>query len=269
MRRVLLGTPTLSGSVTAQFLFSYSQTLKACLTNKNVRGEADPIDLCPLLPIHDSVIQHARNKIVASAIEHDFDDLVFVDADEDWTAEDFLRLLSHPVHSVGAPVRKKDEERELYNVRSRIVAQQGASAFTFEPTTGLISAPDMALGTGFLRLSRLALQTLWASSKPYTVWSDADEYRWIFDITVQDGELVSEDNIVCDKLRAAGIPTWLDAGIVVGHHGPKRYAGEFKAWLAQHMALPTNPHPGLGPNTPANVVAMKTPTRELQVQPAL
>lgn len=219
MRRVLIGTPTYTGDVAAQYLFSYSETLRLCIAHQ--------IDLRVLLPVYDSVIQHARNKLVASAIQYNFDDLVFIDADQDWRPEDFMRLLSHPVHCVGAPVRKKNDERELYNVRTA----HGPRGITTDAATGLMTAPDMALGTGMLRLSKLALQTLWAAAEPYKVWGDADEYRWIFDIRPQQGELTSEDNIMVDKLRSAGIPTWLDQTIVAGHYGMKRYAGDFKAWL--------------------------------------
>lgn len=229
MRRVLLGTPTYTGDVTAQYLFAYGETLRLCIANQ--------IDLRPLLPIQDSVIQHARNKLVASAIQYNFDDLVFIDADQDWQAADFLRLLAHPVHCVGAPVRKKTEERELYNIRT----SHGARGLTTDPATGLMTSPDLSLGTGFLRLSKVALHALWANAEPYKIWGDADEYRWIFDIRPVQGQLVSEDNMMVDKLRAAGIPTWLDPNIVSGHYGTKRYAGDFKTWLADQIAKDTPP----------------------------
>jgi hypothetical protein len=91
------------------------------------------------------------------------------------------------------------------------------------------------------------------------VWGDAEEYRWIFDIAVQNGELVSEDNIVCDKLRAAGIPTWVDPSIVIGHHGPKRYAGDFRTWLAQQIANERA--------AGVNVVPLKPQVRETPASP--
>ncbi len=55
----------------------------------------------------------------------------------------------------------------------------------------------------------------------------------IFDVRVVDGRLMSEDNVMCDKLRAAGIDVWLDPRITCPHIGAKRYTGNFAAWLAK------------------------------------
>ena len=220
MRRVLLGTPAYGSEVTAQFFFAFSETLRLCLAND--------IDLRPLLPTND-IVTHARNKLIHSAIQYNFDDLVFIDADQDWKAADFLRLLSHPVACVGAPVRKKRDDAELYNVRTKT----GPRSIITDPATGLMTSADMCVGTGFLRLSREAVQALWAKAEPYKVWGDNEEYRWVFDFRPMSGELMSEDTLMCEKLRACGIPVWLDPAIAVGHWGSKCYAGDFPKWLGE------------------------------------
>ncbi len=98
------------------------------------------------------------------------------------------------------------------------------------------------LGTGFLRLSRRALSVLWDASQAYTC--DGRTGRMIFNVLVVNGELMSEDNVMCDKLRAAGIEVWLDPAIECTHIGIKRYGGKFGAYLdklrsASEADLPT------------------------------
>ncbi len=88
----------------------------------------------------------------------------------------------------------------------------------------------MALGCGFIRFSRRALQMLWDSSEAYCVWGK-EQSRWIFDIRRVNGQLVGEDTMVSDKLRALGIPTFLDPTMTCGHIGAKKWTGDFSAYL--------------------------------------
>lgn len=218
MRRVLIGTPAHDGRVDAVYTFSLLQTLRLALD----KG----VDLRWLCPPGDAILPNARNEIVRDALAHSFDDLIFIDSDQDWQPEDVFRLLDYRVHCVGAPIRKKCEE-ELYNVR----ASEGPDSFVKHPIhSNLMSAPGMALGTGFLRLSRRALQLLWDKAEPYQNGNKAPA-RWIFEARPVLGRLVGEDTMVSMKLSNLGIQTWLDPTMHVGHMGPKRYAGDFAAWL--------------------------------------
>ena len=222
MRRVLIGTPAYDFRVDVRYAHSLLMTLRLCID----RG----VDLRWLFQPGDAIIQNARNELVRDALAFGFDDLIFIDSDQDWEPEWVLRLLSHPVDCVGAAVRKKTDEREMYNVK----AKGGVASLVRDQGTGLITAPDMALGTGFIRFSRKALQALWDDAPKYKFSSNQPtQTAWIFDIRPVNGELVSEDTYVSDKLRALGIQTWLDPTMNGGHIGLKRYAGDFTAWLAK------------------------------------
>lgn len=226
MRRVLFGTPTFDGKVIAEFFFSFSQTVKLCLPRQ--------VEFFPVLPKNDPV-HHARNKIIASAVEHDFDDLIMIDADQDWKPEDVLRILNHPVDCVGAPIRRK-MEAEAYNVRCTT---------PMRPDTGhgIITSDDMAVGCGFIRLSRRAIQALWAANEPYKVWGDNETYRHVFkwSLVTQLGDnergdvktLRAEDIGMCDQLREMGIAVWVDPSIMPGHFGDRRYAANFLPFLQE------------------------------------
>lgn len=175
----------------------------------------------------DSIVQNARNDLVGLALAAGFDDLFFIDADQEWEPEWILKLLSYPVDVVGAAVRKKTDAAELYNVRS--------STFNIpvDMKTGLLMVD--ALGCGLIRYSRRAMQALWDSSEPYRGPGGKDS-RWIFDVRPVDGELMGEDTAACTKLRALGIQTYLDQNMTAGHIGMKKYVGDFAAWLKRAQA---------------------------------
>jgi hypothetical protein len=218
MRRVLVGTPAHDWRVDIRYLHSLTQSVRLC----SVVG----IELRELLPGGVALIQSARNDIVRDALKYGFDDLIFIDSDQDWEPEWIVKLLMYPVDCVGAAVRRKDD-REMYNVKAR----GGPSSITTDPNTGLMTAPDMALGTGFLRFSRKALQLLWDNAEEYTTFLNDSPSRWIFDVRPHEGELRGEDTYVSDRLRELGIQTWLDPSMVCGHVGTKRWHGDFKAFL--------------------------------------
>lgn len=221
-RRVLIGTPSYDGRV--EVLYTH------CLLNTVRLGMQRGVDLRELFLCYEAIIQNLRNDIVAAAIKNDFDDLIFIDSDQAWDPEWVFKLLAYPVDCVGGTVRKKTDQAELYNVRT-------ANIFNLKQASvpGLLTADDLALGTGFLRLSKRALRALWDSSEAYSVFGK-EEARWIFDIRPENGVLVGEDTKVSDKLRLLGIPTHLDPAMTCDHVGVKRYQGNFQNYLARAIA---------------------------------
>lgn len=228
----MIGTPAHDWRMDVRYVHSLGQTIKLCM-------EQD-IDLRWLFPPGDAIIQNARNALVRDALKFGFDDLIFVDSDQDWEAEWIVRLLSYPVDCVGAAVRKKTDDAIRFNVKAR----GGVASFRKHPQHDIITAPDMTLGTGFLRMSRTALETLWNASEKYK-GGDGEQSAWVFDIRPRDGELVGEDTYVCDKLRSLGIETWLDPTMCPGHSGVKRFVGDFAAWAASLPAADAKGSPAL------------------------
>lgn len=220
MRRVLIGTPSYNWQVDVRYTHALTQTVRM--------GLQRAIDVREMFPV-GKLVEDARNELIQLAVEYDFDDLVFIDADQDWQAEDFFRLLAHPVDVVGVPVRKKTEVDEAYNVR----APGGPESLLHDPSTGLWTSPDMSVGTGMLRLSRIAIAALWNSGEEYVIRGNPTRYRWIFEVKPHNGELVSEDIRVAWRLRSLGFETWIDPTIKVSHFGLKAYTGDFLEWLGK------------------------------------
>ena len=215
-RKVLIGTACYDGRIDVWYANSMLETVKM--------GLQLGIDIFPVYLSYDALIQRARNDLVAIALQLECDDIVFIDSDIEWNPEDFFKLLNHPVDVVGGTYPKKGDA-EIYV--AKILDQTRKP----DPTTGLIEVEG--LGTGFLRMSRRALEALWESSVPYEEKATGKIRRWIFDVIVHEGDLISEDIYVCEQLRDMGINVWLDPKITCNHVGMKKYTGNFEEWYSR------------------------------------
>ena len=214
-RRVIVGTPSYDGKLDVWHVNSLLQTVK--------RGLELGIEIKPIWVSYDSLVQRARNDIIYYAKEGGFDDIIMIDTDIEWNPEWFFQLLDYPVDVVGGTYPKKDDV-ETYVVKK-------TSTDTVYGDNGLMKVNG--LGTGFLRFSKAAYEYLWDNSEPYT--HNNRNQRWIFDVTLLNGDIISEDLNVCKKLTDAGFDIWLDPKMTCNHVGVKKYQGDFEKWFA---ALP-------------------------------
>jgi hypothetical protein len=216
-RKVLIATPSLDGRVEAEYAVALAETVRL--------GVQRGIGIHPLIVCRESLLPNVRNDLMSAVRKFDMSDIIWIDSDQEWNPEWVFRLLSHPVDVVGAPVIKRSEQ-EAYNVRSI----GGSPQIPVDPATGLLVID--AVGTGFLRMSRKAVDALWDASVPYTVSGRENEpLRWIFDVRPVDGLLISEDTLVCFKLRDLGFKIYLDPTMTCSHIGPKKWSGDFAKWL--------------------------------------
>jgi len=214
MRNVMIAAPSYDGTITVWHASALSETCKLGLTKE--------INVYCIYMSYDSLVQRARNDIVQLALDQQVDDLVFIDCDVDWTPEDFFKLLEYDVDVVGGIYPKKGDEED-YPVKAL------NQNLKFEEN-GLIEVEGIA--TGFLRLTRKALQTVSDDSIEYTESHKPKPIKMVFDITVDEkGELISEDIVFCRKWRKLGGKVWLDPSIKLSHVGTKRWNGDFMRWL--------------------------------------
>jgi glycosyltransferase involved in cell wall biosynthesis len=212
LRKIIIGTPSHDGTLEANYVNSLIQTV--------LLSASKDIQVYPLFICYDSLVQRARNDLINYAIAENVDDLVFIDSDESWSPEDFLKLLSHNVDVVGGTARKKnDEEQYVLKVDPTIGLQRKEN--------GLIEV--LGVGTGFTRLSRYALNILWNCSEGY-VEDNGKAGKMVFNIEIVDGVLVSEDIVMCSKLSKNGVKIWFDPTITCDHIGVKNYKGDFLEW---------------------------------------
>ena len=208
---VLLTPADLTHKVDVYYHHAVIDTIKLCAKHG--------IDVVPISWPGEALVQHARNALAGLALKSNAEQFFWVDADQEWQAEQFLRLLQHPVDVVGATYLKKQVEEE-YTFRTGPV---------IEVRNGLMAIQSM--GTGFLRVSRQALQAVWNASEPYE--KAGEQFRMCFDVQVIEGHLVGEDTYFCAGLADAGYQTWLDPSFTVGHNGFKRFKGDVAAYIAK------------------------------------
>jgi glycosyltransferase involved in cell wall biosynthesis len=212
MRKVLIGTPSYDGRIDVWFANSLVATVK--------EAEKKDIFVHAIYTSYDSLVQRARNSLVKLALDGGYDDLFFIDSDIEWEPEWLFRLLNRPEPVVGGALVKKTDT-EGYTVKILDKTLKYSSDKKLLEVNGV--------GTGFLKVSRFALEKLWEASDPYT--SEGEKHRMVFDIKVENGELISEDYIMCNKWQDLGYKVWLDPTITCNHIGVKKFKGDLNKFL--------------------------------------
>ena len=215
-RKVLIAAPSHDGKVNVWHAAALAQTCKIGLT-KN-------INVFPVYMSFDSLVQRARNDIAKLAVDEEFDDLVFIDCDQDWDPLDFFKLLDHDVDIVAAPVVKKADD-EKYNVkllRDYEVLENG-----------LVEVDGV--GTGFMRIRKEALKKIYDASEEYKEAGKENTCRMVFEVKVVDGSLYSEDITFCQKWIDMGGKIFIDPTIDCAHSGEKRWVGNFQNWVSNNL----------------------------------
>jgi glycosyltransferase involved in cell wall biosynthesis len=207
MKKVLIGTPSYDGNLNVWYVNSLVNTIK-------IAEHFDTV-IFPVYMSYDSLVQRARNDLVKLALDEGFDDLIFIDADQEWSPDWVFRLLKAKEDVIAATVVKKSDQI-AFNVKA---LPEGLK----QEKSGFIEVESV--GTGFMKISRKALQEIWNISPEYK--NENKTNRMVFDIQIVDGELVSEDNIFCNKWRSLGNKVYIDPTMTCNHIGVKKYSGNF------------------------------------------
>lgn len=166
---------------------------------------------------YDALIQRSRNDLVALAVEQDFDGILWIDADIEWAPQWAIDVVNSDKDVLGLPCIKKSITEESYNVKAK-PEQLGE---------GIISVESV--GTGFLYLSKKAFTYLWDNSEPYV--HNGQDKRWIFEVKIQDGDIISEDVLMCQKLREGGFEVFIDTDKTCNHMGKLKFGGNFAEFI--------------------------------------
>lgn len=215
MRKVLIGTPSYDGRIDVWFANSLLGTVRM--------AEKEGIFVHAIYTSYDSLVQRARNSLIKLALTGDYDDLFFIDSDVEWEPEWFFRFLSRPEPIIAAALIKKSEN-ESYTVK---ITDKNLK---WSEDKKLIQVDGA--GTGFMKISRFALQKIWDISEPYS--SDGEDHRMVCDIKIENGDLVSEDYVMGNKWQRLGYKVWVDPTITINHIGVKKYKGNFEKFIKGH-----------------------------------
>ena len=218
MRKVLIGTPSYDGRIDVWFANSLLATVKL--------AEKNGIFLHAIYTSYDSLVQRARNSLIRLALKGGYDDLFFIDSDCEWEPEWFFRFLDRPEPIIAAPLIKKSDQ-ESYTVKLT------SKNLKWSEDKKLIEVDGA--GTGFMKISRFALEKIWEISDIY--YSEGEEHRMVCDVIVENGDLVSEDYIMGNKWKKLGYKVWLDPTVTINHIGIKKFRGDFKKFITTNGYL--------------------------------
>ena len=240
--RVLLATPTLFRVPTVEYQMSVMKTINLLAQN----GIA--LDSC--FVGGDCFISKARNGLVQSFIEtwtseYPADVLVFIDDDQSWDEQAFLRIILDPHEIVAVAIPKKmDGDPQTFNNVLLDTTEEGQCYVE----NGMLRASQ--IGSGFMAIKRSAIEKMikaypqryapgdgGAHSLHYSLFES--KIIWDEKDPMVIGQFWGEDLIFCKKWTALGEKIWVDPNVTVEHIGRKSWTGNFMQFHQKHASVTT------------------------------
>jgi len=201
----------------------------------------------------DCFISKARNGLIQSFIEtwngpHAADVLVFVDDDQEWDEQAFLRVVLDPHEIIAVAIPKKADTKEGEAQPFNNVMLDMDDTGNCYVDNGMLRISQV--GSGFMAIKRSAIEKM---IKAYPQrYSPGDggthplHYNLFESKVVWDekdpeaiGQFWGEDLIFCKKWRDLGEHIWLDPNVNVSHIGRKTWSGNFMQFLQKHAKVET------------------------------
>lgn len=207
MKRVLIATPCLDGKVDAWFVNSLYESTKLGLQH-NVMFQ-------PVFLAYESILPMARNELLNLAYQQEYDDLVFIDDDEEWKAEVLLEIVQSKKDVIAVPVVNKGDKRIEYNVYEIDKTPDSSDGYL----------KINRCGTGFLKLSKNVIKDLWESNPECEF--RGKKLKYICEYTLTNDNFIGEDITLCEKIKELGYQIWVNPKDTISHIGTKKFKGNF------------------------------------------
>lgn len=213
----MIATPCYDGKVDVWYANSLTKTL--------ILGKEKGININPTWLGYDALIQRSRNDLIDMFLKSEHTHMFWIDADIEWDEKFFFEFVESGHDVIGGTYPKKSDTNEEYVVR--MPKNYTVSGKRYYNVDGL--------GTGFLCISKKAMQDIWNKSEEYVDPRDDErggKKRMVCEVRIVDGMLRSEDIVMCDRLIETGYPIILDTHCTCNHIGiGKKYVGDFRKWL--------------------------------------
>lgn len=221
IRKCAILTPCYEGKLAIEYVNSLLETI--------LHGQKLGISFSISFLPGESLIQKARNELLKMSNDiQDLESVLFIDADMFWDPLDAIRLLNHKEDIVGGVARRRDPFNESFNVRFL----DGEIRMT---EAGLISVGS--IGTGFLKMSKKAISDLIENSQTYSHNNvKEDQIASVFELQIIDGELYSEDYVMCKKWQDLGNKVYVDPAVDIGHIAKLNIKGDFLNYLTRNLS---------------------------------
>lgn len=235
--RLLISTPAMGGLVTTGF----AQSLLISHARATAEGLVEAFD------VHyqnsESLIHRARDRAADYFIRNDYDKLLTIDSDIEWSYEDFRRVITSDKDIIGGlyPLKafpvvmnfnpQQDRGTELFKTH-RGMDFDAFNEFCAKYADAEGIAEIRHLATGFMCVKRRVFEKLRETSKSYfnfdSVTGERKGFIHFYESGVHQGTLESEDWSFCRRAREAGFSVFVDTRIKLTHIGNHHYRfGQF------------------------------------------
>lgn len=236
--RLLISTPCYG----SQLFRNYVSSLQVSLRQANEEGLLDHVEI--LWQGSESLIPRGRNMDATYLLEHGFDKLLTIDADIDFTYEDFRRIITSERDIVGGiyplkcfplvanfnPIR---EHREEFFSSGRGIDLDALLRFRekyADPETGEVEVEHVP--TGFMCVTQKVFATLSHTVETYFSFQpDVGTVKGFFEFYpsgARNKAYESEDWSFCRLAREAGFIPHINTKVLLGHTGTHTFRlGQF------------------------------------------
>ena len=178
--------------------------------------------------IGDFHFERTLNAALTRFMESDFTDILLIDSDEGWRAEDVFRIIMHPHPIVAGSYRMKNAW-DHYVGTLRI--DENGTPYGEQQSDGTYLLEAERIPGGFTRFKRHALQ-MYADAYPELHYhANGHEDVAFFTSGIEGGEFYSHDYLLSRRWREMNVPLWIDPMIKIDHYGTQKYAGDLDAHL--------------------------------------
>ena len=223
-REVFIAVPTIDGKIDGRCHVSLCDSIVAA----RKRGHTAYTVLYP----HCVYLAMVRSKAVEEFLASPATDLFFVDADQGFSSEEFIRVLESDHEIVGGVPPMKNDELQFPGLQCNT-----PEGYPLAGPDGLIEYE--VLGTGFMRIKRQALERFiahYGEDDLLVIESNRDgserrRYMNVFDTQKVGTTWYGEDVNFCRLWRAMGGKLWVDPNIDFSHTGTKTWFGNRHEYL--------------------------------------
>ncbi len=211
----MIASPTYTGDFAAEYVYSILQSQILCLA----RG----IELELKFIRNLSLIQCARNYLLYQFLQDkSYTHIMWIDSDLGWSPDAIHRMVSRDLHVIGGVYPLKDDKLGFPYVHGK-----------YNRNTGPMIMVDRLPG-GFLLMDRISSEAVAGDFPKYKMTLDGADHMvpHVFDLVITNGELVSEDYTLSDRLREKGFELVAETDIGFTHMGRRPWLGN----LSQHLA---------------------------------
>lgn len=228
-QRVFIATPTYTGKLDAQYVFSLLYTFD--------RLKELGIGYEHYVMSYNCHVDDARNGIVRDFLLTDCTDLLFLDADVSWKNDALTKLIQHDRDIVAGVYPKRSLGDQEYPVR--VFPGQELRA----DKDGLVEVDGAP--TGFMKIKRHVLEKLVEANKDRQFIGRHEEgdpdkhikYTIIFERTFEDGIRYSGDYAFCRKWRSLGGQIVVDPELFLSHIGEETFSGTLGEFWKQKYGV--------------------------------